>query len=204
MCHTCCKLRSLNGRISQGRTSMSMASSTVWAQLRRPPQEESPRDLPLQFLSPRGSDLHRGCSLPLCPHRREQKTPCRLAEANHVPVHVFKPHFTLLRLQARNWKPREFGTPVPGVCHRAASVSEHLAASLLPQPVTHGPPAGRVQEQAEPPGGPTFASSPAVDASLPEGEGQSLATGPAFLAQFCPRKPTVQKVRMLVGSEWES
>lgn len=32
------------------------------------------------------------------------------------------------------------------------------------------------------------------DSSLPEGEGQSLAKGPAFLAQFHLRKPTVQKV----------
>lgn len=34
---------------------------------------------------------------------------------------------------------------------------------------------------------------------LPEGEGQTLDKGPAFLAQFFQRKPTVQKVRRLEG-----
>lgn len=42
------------------------------------------------------------------------------------------------------------------------------------------------------------------DTLLPEDEGQALAKGPAFLAQFCMRKPTVQKVRRPLGSEWES
>lgn len=39
------------------------------------------------------------------------------------------------------------------------------------------------------------------DSSLPEGEGQSLAKGPAFLAQFHLRKPTVQKVGKRSGGQ---
>lgn len=143
------------------------------------------------------------------PRRRELSFPRRVASTYNAPARVLEPHLTLCHFQARKWRGR---VPRPVASHRRVSMSERPAAFPLPQPIAHHLPTckGRPRRRRSLPG-PLLCRLPPVGATwkrhfAPRGRSsdQTLAKGPAFPAQFCLGRPTVQKVRMSVGAEWES
>lgn len=106
------------------------------------------------------------------------ESPLQADRAYHLPSHVLKHHFASLPLQDQV----EYLSQVP----------LRGPGSFPPSPAHYPPPTskGGGARAAGPPSGPHR-----EETVIAKGEGQPLAEGTALLAQCCPRKPTVQKVR---------